>query len=254
MIPDAFMWLTTLPLTPNGKVDRQALPAPDAAGTALREAGVAPRDPLELRLKIVWEQVLGKHSIGVHDNFFALGGHSLLAVRLVARLERTFQVTLPLASLFHAPTVAQFANLLRQSGVSTPQSLLLAYRPEGTKAPFFCIHGVELLGRYLAPDQPYYALYPHAFDGRRAPHTVEAMAQDYLQEIQALQPDGPYFLGGVSLGGLVALALAHMLWQQGQEVGFLALIDPPRPGRQVHRGSLSSLSQIYLEEDLPHRV
>jgi amino acid adenylation domain-containing protein len=109
MVPSALVLLDALPLTPNGKVDRQALPAP---GVIRREAAEPPRNPTEAVLSAIWADVLGIADVSVHDNFFELGGHSLLAVQLVARVEQVFLTTLPLRSLFEAPTIAGLASLI----------------------------------------------------------------------------------------------------------------------------------------------
>jgi amino acid adenylation domain-containing protein len=112
MIPSAFVHLDALPLTPNGKVDRRALPAPERTRPDLAGAFVAPRTGIEEMVAAAWSQVLGLERIGVHDNFFALGGHSLLATRVVTRLRETFQMELPVRSLFESPTVAEMASLI----------------------------------------------------------------------------------------------------------------------------------------------
>ncbi len=226
MIPAVFVPLRTLPLMPNGKVDRQALPTPEPGRATPTNTFVAPRDQLEYQLTKVWEQGLGLASIGVQDNFFALGGHSFLAVRLCAQMEKVLGRHVPLASLYQAPTVELLATQLRQAGWTAPPSLLLAYRPGGSKPPFFCVHGVELMGCAMPEEQPYYALHPHALDGRRAPSSIEAMAADYLKDIQTFQPQGPYFLGGASIGGMIAFEMAQQVRRQGQEVALLILIDP----------------------------
>jgi thioesterase domain-containing protein len=63
-------------------------------------------------------------------------------------------------------------------------------------------------------------------DGKRPPHTrVEDMAAHYIKEIRELQPEGPYFIGGRSLGGMVAFEMAQQLGAQGQTIGVLALLD-----------------------------
>jgi len=230
MVPAAFVRLDALPLTPNGKVDRRALVALDCAGVDLRRTTVAPRDKLERRLVAIWESVLGIQPIGVRDNFFQLGGHSLLAVRLIAQMEKALGKDLPLATIFQAPTVEQLARVLRNGGGPSPRSLVVPFRAGGSKPPFFCIGGRGDLVRHLSSDQPFYGLRPHGLDGRRAPSTVEEMAAECLAEIQALQPAGPYFLGGYSIGGVVAFEVAQQLRTQGQEVALLVLFDPTRPG------------------------
>jgi acyl carrier protein len=109
MVPTALVLLDALPLTPNGKLDRQALPVPDKARSLLEKTFVAARNPVEEVLAGIWSEVLGVEQVGVNDNFFELGGHSLLATRLISRLRDTFQVEIPLRSLFEKPSVAGLA-------------------------------------------------------------------------------------------------------------------------------------------------
>ncbi|MFN2285314.1 MAG: phosphopantetheine-binding protein, partial [Anaerolineae bacterium] len=108
MIPSAFVLLDAFPLTPNGKVNRSALPAPDWTHAAATYT--APRTTAEETLADIWQDVLGIPQVGVHDNFFALGGHSLLATRVISRAQQAFQVSIPLRTIFEAPTVAGLAT------------------------------------------------------------------------------------------------------------------------------------------------
>ena len=88
MVPAAIVVLEALPLIPNGKVDRRALPAPEYAADADRY--VAPRTPVEEVLAGIWAEVLEVERVGVLDSYFDLGGHSLLIMRLLARIQATF--------------------------------------------------------------------------------------------------------------------------------------------------------------------
>jgi amino acid adenylation domain-containing protein len=115
MVPSAFVLLEALPLTPSGKVNRQALPTPDKARPELDEAYAPPNSDTERALAAMWAQVLGLEQIGVHDNFFELGGHSLLATQVASRLRATFQVELPLRSLFETPTIAGLVSTLEKT-------------------------------------------------------------------------------------------------------------------------------------------
>jgi amino acid adenylation domain-containing protein len=106
MVPSGFVWLSEWPLTASGKLDRGALPAPELG----RRQYVAPRTAAEEVLAKIWATLLGVERVGVEENFFDLGGHSLLATQLLSRVRESLRVELPLAVLFEAPTVAEFAK------------------------------------------------------------------------------------------------------------------------------------------------
>ncbi|MBC7924276.1 MAG: amino acid adenylation domain-containing protein, partial [Bryobacteraceae bacterium] len=110
MVPTFFIEVEKMPLTPNGKVDRKALPAPDQSQVEIDREYVAARTPVEEMLTGIWSDVLGVEQVSVHDDFFNLGGHSLLATRVISRVRESFQVELPLSSLFEAPTLRQFGS------------------------------------------------------------------------------------------------------------------------------------------------
>jgi aspartate racemase len=256
MVPSAFVLLEAMPKTPNGKVDRRGMPAPKLADFTEPNEYIAPTDELEKQLTRIWAAVLSKDSIGIRDNFFDLGGHSLLAARLMHRIEQTLGQRLPLAALLQAPTVEQFAALLRQEGWSASWSSLVAIQAEGTRPPFFCVHGVggnvvgfRDLARHMGPDQPFYALQPQGLDGKRPCLTsVTEMADRYIREIRRVQPEGPYRIGGYSFGGLVAYEMAQQLRAQEQEVSLLALFDT-YPGKMESRTSqMRNLSKLPLKE------
>ena len=110
MIPSAFVILESLPLTPSGKIDRRALPAPELTSS---DKYIAPRNPIEEILATIWAQVLKVEQVGINDHFFALGGHSLLATQLISRIRNSFQVELPVRSIFSAPTIGELSQHIR---------------------------------------------------------------------------------------------------------------------------------------------
>ena len=109
MIPSYFVKLDSLPLTASGKVNRNALPAPDMASLALGTAYAPARNPIEKALVAIWEEVLGRMPIGIHDNFFSIGGHSLRAIRLVSLIHKQLSVKIKLTQAFAHPTIAELA-------------------------------------------------------------------------------------------------------------------------------------------------
>jgi amino acid adenylation domain-containing protein len=266
MVPAFFQAVESLPLTPTGKLDRRALPAPEVT-RELAGAALAPRTSLEEQLCRIWEELLGGPPVGVRDSFFERGGHSLLAARMLVRVEQLTGRYLPPAALLHAPTVEQLAALLDRQEPVPHGSVLVPLQPGGTRLPFFLIHGVggNVLGyrdltRNLGLDQPVYGLQAAGLDGHRPCHTrVEEMAAHYVHELRAVQPRGPYFVGGVSFGGRVAFEMAQQIVSQGQTVALLALFDTPARSsartwtlRQRLRGHAGILRSLRPREALTY--
>jgi pyochelin synthetase len=233
MVPSAILVLERFPLTPNGKVDRKGLPAPARSSAEARSASAAPRDSLDLQLIKLWEKVLNVRPIGLRDNFFDAGGNSLVAVRLFSEMRKIFGRSFPLSVLFQAPTVEKLADIIRKDGWSPRWTSLVPIQAGGSKPPFFCVHGgggnvliYRDLSRHLGSDYPFYGLQARGLDGSGDYlTTTEAMAESYLREMRALQPEGPYYLGGFCMGGQVAVEMAQRLVRDGQQVNLLFVID-----------------------------
>lgn len=236
LVPSAFVILETLPLTQNGKVNYHALPAPDM-NSVLESYYVAPRTPTEETLAKIWAEVLNLERVGIDDNFFELGGNSLLSISLMEQIHEQFGQQIPLSTLFLAPTIAGLAKSLHLGADSLAWSPLVSIQPAGNKPPFFCVHpvlGVVFpyyeLAYYLGHDQPFYGLQPLGLDKDQTPLTqIEDMATHYIEALRGVQPQGPYFLGGWSFGGLVAFEMAQQLQMAGHQVAILALIDTIAP-------------------------
>ncbi len=238
LIPATVTPLPALPLTAAGKVDRRSLPDPARVG-ADSAPGLAPRDEIEARLARIWADVLGVESVGVTAGFFDLGGHSLLAIRMLTRVEAEFGRTLSLASLFVGSSIADLAEQLREPAGPEAWSPLVTIQPGGSGPPFFCVHpagGIVYcfleLARRLGADRPFHAFQAAGLAAGSEPvGSIGAMAASYIEALRAEQPEGPYHLGGWSLGGIVAFEMARQLAEQGQSVATLAIFDAhaPRP-------------------------
>lgn len=115
MIPVQFIHLDTIPLTENGKIDRQALPIPDTIRPVTDVGYVAPRNDIEEILVEIWSEVLNIDKIGVYDKFLELGGSSLAAIRVISRANESFELDLPHNLAFNKPTIAAFAEYVRET-------------------------------------------------------------------------------------------------------------------------------------------
>ena len=251
MVPSVMIILDQLPLNPNGKVDRGALPAVSSVVGAAAGGADLPRDRVELELVRVWEELL-ERPVGVRDDFFSLGGHSLLALRLLSGIERRFGLRLSVAALFRAPTVESLANELRQSLGTTPSSPLVCLHTGDGLRPLFWVHAAAgnvfcyaPLARNLGGAHPIYGLQAPGVDGAEPPlDRVEALADHHLAILRAIQPRGPYGLGGWSFGGLVAFEMARRLEAVGETVELLALVDSVAPDASADLSSGSLLSDL----------
>ncbi len=131
MVPSAVVLLDALPLTSNGKVDVRALPAP---ATEQPDATfLAPQSDIERTIATVWQQVLGREHVGIHDNFFDIGGHSLLLVQVHTRLQQTYS-QLTLVDLFRHPTISTLAAHLNPAQTEAPSFAEFEQRAQKQKA------------------------------------------------------------------------------------------------------------------------
>ncbi|GLX51530.1 non-ribosomal peptide synthetase [Streptomyces hygroscopicus subsp. hygroscopicus] len=234
MVPSAVVVLEALPLTANRKLDRRRLPAPDYSTAH----GRAPRTEHEKVLCALFAEVLGVEEVSVDDGFFDLGGHSLLATRLLSRIRAVLDTEISVRTLFQAPTVAALSRQLRLPPAGDALSPVLPLRSTGRRLPVFCVHPVggtswcySGLLQHFGPDYPLYGIQARGLnDESPLPQSVEEMARDYVDEILAIQKDGPYRLVGWSLGGTTAHAMAVELQNRGYDVEFLAMLDSsPHP-------------------------
>jgi amino acid adenylation domain-containing protein len=211
---------------------------------------LAPRNHVELVMTEIWGELLGVEKIGVLENFFEVGGHSLTAARLIARLRSALGVNLPLRSIFIDPTIAGLASHIAYNAVNhvyryTSEipvwNCLVPAQPSGSRTPLFFVAGYHnpddtlLVLSQLIPklgvDQPVFGFRPRWIEGSNNEdyESVGEMAREFLVELRAVQPKGPYLLGGHCVGGIAALEVAQLLLEQGEEVKLMIFLDTERP-------------------------
>jgi thioesterase domain-containing protein len=106
---------------------------------------------------------------------------------------------------------------------------LMPIRTKGDGAPLFCVHGQPLrLAQRMNTNRPVYGLshvyYKETFE--ESPYSIEELAAIYLSEVRQVQPTGPYYFCGFSLGGMLAYEMARQLLNVGETIGGLTLIEP----------------------------
>jgi acyl transferase domain-containing protein/thioesterase domain-containing protein/acyl carrier protein len=238
--------------------DLPGKPAGSLATASPPRSTAKPEGEVESVLAEWWQELLGVEKVGLDDDFFDLGGHSLVGVRLFAKIKKTYQVDLDLAALFEARTIHQLAGVIRKlkqpaSAEAKTWSALVPIQPNGSRIPIFCVHALgpsllfyRQLAAYLGPDQPFYALQsPLESQAQTREPSIEELASIYLKELQTFFPEGPYFLGGASLGGLIALEMCQQLNPQGKKPGLLILFDAAVPGCDHHVAAKVQLSRHW---------
>ena len=243
MIPSRFVFVSALPLSPAGKVDRNAIRA--LANSALPAATSNKAEPMtdtERKLLDIWERTLGISSVTKDDHFFTVGGDSLSAVTMLLDAESTFDVSLPIRLAFEAPTLDRLAAridvLMAESEDTLNSEFIFPLVKQGEGTPFF-FNWVDLKlarkGLWLI-NCPLFAVSRWAQgSGFIEADSVESLAKVHIEGIKAIQPEGPYRIGGYSFGGMIALEIAQQLRRDGDRVELLFLLDPTEPFRGAMR-------------------
>lgn len=198
-----------------------------------QEGFVSPATETEKKLAALWVKILDLERVGRNENFFDVGGTSIAVANLFVGIEQEFHQRLPLSTLLQASTIKQLARIVDGGGEKTDWSSLVPISTEGSRPPLFLVHGAEGnvllyrdLARHLGADQPVYGLQSQGLDGSGVFATnIEEMASCYVREIKSVQSEGPYYLGGYCLGGIVALEMAHQLRAQGEQVALVGMIE-----------------------------
>lgn len=119
MMPSSIQFVKSFPQTPNGKIDRKKLPLPSLDRPQFENSFVEASSKLEKQIASIFSEVVSVDRIGIHDNFFELGGHSLSATKVIARISEQLPVSLTIADIFDAPTIAELANKVKELSSQT---------------------------------------------------------------------------------------------------------------------------------------
>jgi thioesterase domain-containing protein len=202
----------------------------------------------------MWSGLLGREDFGVKEGFFALGGDRGTAEAVLSAIAAQLGTPLSMETFLEEPTIERIGCHLRARSRRLNEQPVVPLQPHGSKRPFFFLPSGEgnvfyfhALARRMGPDQPFYALQTRGLHGDHPPFDrVEDMAADHIESMRAVQPHGPYLLGGHCIGSMVALEMALQLQRRGERVALLASIDGLAPA-PFFRDDVTALVQDPLE-------
>lgn len=243
-MPTKLYSVKEIPVGPAGKIQRkrlyeqlEQLTGENNTKSPVLEETAAPATETEIKLAVLWKDLLETDEISITDSFFDLGGDSLLVAVLFSEIERIWGIKIPLSIIFEQGSIKQLAAYIDNTDLRavdcSDHPFLVPIQVGGSKTPLFCIHAKDgevlsywYLSTHLGKDQPVYGLRfnPQALADCH-PLTINILAQRYIRDIRSIQPAGPYNLIGHSSGGLIALEIAHLLVLDGEEIGLLAMLD-----------------------------
>lgn len=235
-IPSKLFNVDRIPVGPNGKVQRNKLyqyfkhmerDLPDI------EPDFSPaQNQVERELINICRELLEVENIGIRDDFFELGGDSLQVARLYSKIEEIWGCKIHISEFYREATVKNLAEMILDDSIATLNCpFIVPIQKNGSKPPLFCVHPIRgealkywELASSLGDEQPVYGLRFHrkSLDKDLG---MEQLAARYIEGMLSVQPKGPYFLAGYSLGGVIAFEIARQLAKSGYDMGMVAMID-----------------------------
>lgn len=207
-------------------------------------------------IRSCFEHVLRLPGIAPDEDFFELGGDSASAVELALEIEAATGIALPMTAAFDAPTAFEMARLIDSYRGRNAGEPVLLKPGSGTGTLFLfpgaggAAVGLRQFARGLTTDFTVYGFDTPGLSGKQAPlDRIEALAAYFLPHLRDVQPHGPYYLAGYSVGGLVAFEVAQRLRAAGEAVALLGLIDSAIARR--HYG-LPAVARIWVRRAGDH--
>ena len=179
------------------------------------------------------------------DDFFEVGGDSLIGVVIFVAIEEELGKSLPVSTLLKAPTIRELAKIIDGETENDPKAEIITVNANGNEPPLFFIPGkggypirIRHLAKHIDTNIPVYA-----FQNVIREHSevssdqVELIARSYTKTIREINPKGPFFLVGESMGGKLAYEVAQQFVSSGDKPPFVFLLDT------FHQES--SLPEVY---------
>ena len=196
------------------------------------------REEIAAQVREIWEQAIGRGHVDEHSDFYFHGGDHHIAPVMIQAINEAMDTELTVRDLEQGRTIAKMTDLIYFERTRIDRSTVVPLRHmHGKRPPLFIVHGVggNVLGFYslakvLDEDLPVYGIQAQSLlPGREAVLSLEQMAAQYVEDMRATHPHGPYHLLGFSFGGLVAYEIAQQLLAAGLEVGMVGMLDTRQP-------------------------
>jgi amino acid adenylation domain-containing protein len=241
MIPTEFMFIDDFKLTTSGKIDRKQLPISLIGKKSSSDNQFKfsyfniELTKVETSVYSLWEKVLGKRKFSLDDDFFLVGGHSLLGVTLISLLEKKFNVSFSLLTLFQHPTIRAISKLIVNEKYDINADSLVLIKKGSSDRVLCFVHGVGLnpievntLLKYMDEDQTIWGLQSPAISGNVKPfETIPEMARHFIKELDEKGIQEPFHLTGNSIGGIIVFEMVKQLIAANRPLGFISMIDTP---------------------------
>jgi acyl carrier protein/pimeloyl-ACP methyl ester carboxylesterase len=188
----------------------------------------------ELRLCVIWSELLGIEGVGIDDDFLDLGGDSFLAIRMLGLIRSEFGRNLEMPDFFQEPSVRALARLIDGEDRESRFHRLVPVRYDREKPPthtfdgtfVFAFSSTQSMERLQLRFPVYTVTIDMSFGDFDYSEDIHELAERHVEELLEADPVGPYRLAGYSLGGFIVHEMACCLHRKGRPVEFLVLLDP----------------------------
>ena len=237
LVPDQITTSAALPRLANGKLDRNGAIRSEPEQVLAIDPPEKGSETLEI-LREIWIDLLGSEEIYDEDNFVEMGGDSLLSISVVSRARAAGLEILP-SDLFDYKNLLELSQRVSLSAekqslstVSEGPLNLSSAGDDTSDQPIFLLNAnrkmLDHLNDQLNPRRTLHLITMHWDSGQISGHeTIGSIADDFLARMRKIQPEGPYSVGGFSIGAVAAHEIARTLVKEGIEISDLILIDPP---------------------------
>ncbi|MDR2831076.1 MAG: AMP-binding protein [Methanobrevibacter sp.] len=236
MIPSVIQAIDSVPLNNSGKVDRRNI-IPKNIGELFQKKNqervyIAPRNDTEKLLVKAFGEILNldEEFISITDDFFYLGGDSLQASKLVIKINKILNKQLVYFGVFRTHrTVMSLSEFIERQD----HDPVFTFNQNGNKPPLFFVHSCAggsilytELAKHINKDQGFYVLEFPYYEDDEILISINSVAKTYIKHMKEIVPEGPYYIGGWSMGGLIAYEIARILEENNEKCIKLYLLDP----------------------------